>query len=211
MLTDPYDGPISGSFSNPLANLNAWCGNNPQPYLNSIVDVSAYAGQTVQFRFRLGTDTSANRPGWNIDDVVVQSCQAATPPSFTSVTATPSAINENNGITLTGTFTNPNPPGNHTLLVSWGDGLTETLPTLGPGVYAFNATHQYLDDNPTGTPADLNSINLTLSDSLGSNVVTTTNVTVSNVAPVVNAGTDQSVQVGTAVQAHRRVRRSWNA
>jgi len=75
LLTDPYDGSVSASFSNPLANLNAWCGNNPQPYLNSIVDVSAYAGQTVQFRFRLGTDTSANRPGWNIDDVVVQSCR----------------------------------------------------------------------------------------------------------------------------------------
>jgi hypothetical protein len=75
LLTDAYDGPISASFGNPLANLNAWCGNNPQPYLNSIVDVSAYAGQSVQFRFRLGTDSSVSRPGWNIDDVEVQSCR----------------------------------------------------------------------------------------------------------------------------------------
>lgn len=74
LLTDPYDGPISASFSNPLANLDAWCGTNPQPYLNSVVDVSSYAGQTVQFRLRLGTDTSVSRPGWDIDDVVVQSC-----------------------------------------------------------------------------------------------------------------------------------------
>jgi hypothetical protein len=74
LLTDPYDGPISASFSNPLANLNAWCGNNPQPYLNSIVDIAAYAGQTVQFRFRLGSDNSASREGWYIDDVVVQNC-----------------------------------------------------------------------------------------------------------------------------------------
>ena len=75
LLTDPYDGPIPIGFNNPLANLDAWCGNSPQPYLNSIVDVSAYAGQTVQFRFRLGSDSSVNRPGWNIDDVVVQSCR----------------------------------------------------------------------------------------------------------------------------------------
>lgn len=74
LLTDPYDGPISASYSNPLANLRAWCGD-PQDWLNSLVDVSAYAGQTVQFRFRLGTDNGVGREGWTIDDVVVQSCQ----------------------------------------------------------------------------------------------------------------------------------------
>jgi hypothetical protein len=73
LLTDPYDGIVSSSFGNPLAGLPAWCGD-PQPYLNSIVDLNAYAGSTVQFRFRLGTDTSVNHPGWDIDDVVVQSC-----------------------------------------------------------------------------------------------------------------------------------------
>jgi hypothetical protein len=40
------------------------------------VDVSAWAGETVQFRFRLGSDSSVSRTdGWNLDDVVVQSCQ----------------------------------------------------------------------------------------------------------------------------------------
>ncbi|HSM50641.1 MAG TPA: hypothetical protein VLA75_04495, partial [Thermoanaerobaculia bacterium] len=77
-LTDPYDGPVSTSFSNPLAGLDAWCGD-PQDWLNSIVDVDAYAGQTVQFRFRLGSDTSASREGWYIDDVKVQAC------SFTGI------------------------------------------------------------------------------------------------------------------------------
>lgn len=77
LQTDPYDGPISTSFGNPLAGLDAWCGNNPQPYLNSLVDITSYAGQTVQFRFRLGTDTSVSRPGWDIDDVAVNSCKPA--------------------------------------------------------------------------------------------------------------------------------------
>ncbi|MCZ7651068.1 MAG: immune inhibitor A [Thermoanaerobaculia bacterium] len=76
LLTDPYDGPVSTGYSNPLAGLAAWCGD-PQDWLNSIVDVDAYAGQTVQFRFRLGSDTIASREGWYIDDVKVQACSTA--------------------------------------------------------------------------------------------------------------------------------------
>ena len=87
LLTDPYDGPVSGSFSNPLAGRDAWCGD-PQLFLNSIMDVSSYAGQTVQFRFRLGTDTSVGRPdGWNIDDVMVQSCQTPTAVTLNGIDA----------------------------------------------------------------------------------------------------------------------------
>ena len=86
LLTDPYDGLVSGSFSNPLAGLEAWCGD-PQPYLNSIVDVSSYAGQTVQFRLRLGTDNSVSHPGWDVDDVVVQSCQVPTAVELSSMDA----------------------------------------------------------------------------------------------------------------------------
>ena len=73
MMTDPYDGPVSASFSNPLAGLDAWCGD-PQAWLRSVVDLDAYAGETVQFRFRLGTDSSVSHPGWDIDDIWVQSC-----------------------------------------------------------------------------------------------------------------------------------------
>jgi len=73
MQTDPYDGPISTSFSNPLAGEDAWCGD-PQDWLRSVVDLDTYAGQTARFRFRLATDTSAGRTGWVIDDVAVQAC-----------------------------------------------------------------------------------------------------------------------------------------
>ncbi|MGB4976024.1 MAG: M14 family zinc carboxypeptidase [Anaerolineae bacterium] len=76
LLTDPYNGPIGSG--NPLGTVNAWCGD-PQDWLNSIVDLNPYAGQTVKFRFRLGSDTSVGRPdGWNLDDVVVRSCQVET-------------------------------------------------------------------------------------------------------------------------------------
>lgn len=73
LQTDPYDGALNGS--NPLTGQNAWCGD-PQDWLNSIVDVSAWAGQTVRFRFRMTSDNSVGREGWYIDDVRVQACLA---------------------------------------------------------------------------------------------------------------------------------------
>jgi len=74
MLTDSYDGAVSTSYSNPIGGQNAWCGD-PQDWLNSIVDINAYAGQDVVFRFRLATDSSQNKEGWYIDDIKIQSCQ----------------------------------------------------------------------------------------------------------------------------------------
>ncbi|MFZ6027566.1 MAG: S8 family serine peptidase [Chloroflexota bacterium] len=76
LQTDPYDGPVSTSYSNPLGGLDAWCGD-PADWTESVVDLDAYAGQTVQFRYRLGTDSSTSREGWYVDDVVVQSCVPA--------------------------------------------------------------------------------------------------------------------------------------
>jgi hypothetical protein len=70
-----YTGAVSSSFSNPLAGLQGWCGS--VPYNNVVVDISAYAGQNAQFRFRLGSDTSVGAEGWYIDDFKVQGCSAS--------------------------------------------------------------------------------------------------------------------------------------
>ena len=87
--TDPYDGVIA-CCSNPLTGLEAWCGQ-PDPWTESGVNLDAYVGQTVQFRFRLGTDNGATASyGWDIDDVVVQSCVPAAP-DFT-LGATPGSV-----------------------------------------------------------------------------------------------------------------------
>ncbi len=76
MLTQPYTGPLGAG---PANGLQAWCGD-PAPWRRSIVDMSAFAGQTVQFRWRLSTDGSVGRAtGWHIDDIKVQSCAIADP------------------------------------------------------------------------------------------------------------------------------------
>jgi hypothetical protein len=73
ILADPYTGTVNaGTSQNPLAGLQAWC--NLQDWTKTIVDLADYAGETVQFRFRLGSDSSVGAEGWYIDDVRVQSC-----------------------------------------------------------------------------------------------------------------------------------------
>ncbi len=76
LLIGPYRGAVSASFGNPLAGLQAWCGVTT--YMQTVADISAYAGQSAQFRMRLGSDNSVSAPGWDVDDVVVQSCRAFT-------------------------------------------------------------------------------------------------------------------------------------
>jgi len=80
MLTDPYDGPTNG-----LDGLDGWCddlGAASTVWKKMVVDLDAYAGETVRFRFRLGSDSSVDREGWYIDDVKVQSCTVDGPPLF---------------------------------------------------------------------------------------------------------------------------------
>jgi hypothetical protein len=73
LLTDPYDGL---GDNGPPAGRRMWCGesNGIQPWQNSIVDLSAYDGQTVQFRFTALSDAATGANGWRIDDVKIASC-----------------------------------------------------------------------------------------------------------------------------------------
>jgi len=79
MLTDPYDNIIWNDTpgNNPITNdygaTDAWC-DPDEPFVQSVVDLDAWAGQTVQFAWRLGSDSAAGNDGWYIDDVVAQSC-----------------------------------------------------------------------------------------------------------------------------------------
>lgn len=135
LLTDPYDGTIASTVNNPLSGSQAWCGD-PQDWLNSVVDVSAYAGQTVRFRFRLGTDASLGREGWYIDDVKVQSCRPGTAPAFTSALPAPVRASASYSHTFTAT----------------GDPAPSFAITSGtlPSWLALNATTGVLSGTPPG-------------------------------------------------------------
>ena len=79
LLVGPYHGPVSSSFGNPLAGLNAWCGD-PQDWTRYVVSLDSFAGQSVSFRFRMASDSSVGRvpDGFYLDDVKVQGCATTT-------------------------------------------------------------------------------------------------------------------------------------
>ena len=106
------------------------------------------------------------------------------PPSISDLSIT-SPIDENSTATLSGTISDPDASDAFTLTVDWGDGSTPEVFGYPAGTTAFTETHPYLDDNPTGTPADVHLVTLSLTD--GINVVPdATSVTVNNVAPALS-------------------------
>lgn len=105
MLTQPYNGTIASGFQNPLAGSQAWC--HSRDWTRAVVNLDAYAGESLQLRFRLGTDNIVSHPGWYVDDVRVQGCTLAESagvtidPPDSEITAPPGEV-----VTHTFTITN---------------------------------------------------------------------------------------------------------
>lgn len=76
LLNDPYRGPVSTLYSNPIGGQPAWCDDPARNYADTLIDLSPYAGQTVRLRWRLATDSSVSREGWYVDDIRIQGCSA---------------------------------------------------------------------------------------------------------------------------------------
>ena len=88
LITDPYHGIVESAHDNPLSGQSAWCGD-PQDWINSVVRIDKFAGQTVRFRFRLGSDESLGDEGWYIDDVRVQACPVVIREAYLAVITRP--------------------------------------------------------------------------------------------------------------------------
>lgn len=70
-LVDPPGGLISAT-NNPLDSRTGWCGE--QPWIRTEVGLNGLEGETLMFRFRIGTDDSQGSDGWYVDDVQVGGC-----------------------------------------------------------------------------------------------------------------------------------------
>jgi len=94
-------------------------------------------------------------------------------------------INENGVATVSGTITDPSLLDTFTIVIDWGEGSPQTY-TYPAGTTLFSETHQYLDDDPTGTPSDVYTISASILDDDGGTDSDSTTITVNNVAPIIS-------------------------
>lgn len=97
-IRNGYSSAIDPDWDNPLAGRSAFTGYSLK-YQESQIDLAAFAGQTVQIRFRLGTDSLVSADGWYIDDVVVGSISTL---NNTAYVASGQASNEVRTLVLPG-------------------------------------------------------------------------------------------------------------
>jgi|GEM_PF-5974319 len=119
-------------------------------------------------------------------------------PQLSGVTATTS-INEDGTVTVSGSLSDVGTLDSFKLVINWGEGTPQTL-TLPVGTTMFSATHQYRDDNPTGTASDVYTIGLALTDDDTGAATASVTTTVRNVAPVITAHDNSNPQSNKAVE-----------
>jgi hypothetical protein len=66
-----YTSTIDSGYSNPLAGRQAWSGNSGGFITTTVNLPSATGGQTIQLKWRCGTDNGNGTSGWRIDTVTV--------------------------------------------------------------------------------------------------------------------------------------------
>ncbi|MEM1416907.1 MAG: M36 family metallopeptidase, partial [Myxococcota bacterium] len=85
-----YDGSLSNRAGNPLSNRRAFSGQNASYPEADAVELdfgTLLAGDTVQFRFRVGTDRATGASGWEIDDLAFSGVDAPVFPTYVADTS----------------------------------------------------------------------------------------------------------------------------
>jgi Zn-dependent metalloprotease len=68
-----YGGVVNSCCTNPLAGRTAFV-KSSYGYTGTRLDISSLAGQSVKFRFRIGSDFSVGSLGWLVDNVAIYRC-----------------------------------------------------------------------------------------------------------------------------------------
>jgi hypothetical protein len=123
--------------------------------------------------------------GSHSDELVVT--VANVDPVLSPLSISSAVINEDGTVTISGSFADTGIQDTHSVLIDWGgsEGTSAATVTQGTGGGSFTATHQYKDDDPTASLADLYTITATVTDDDGGSVSQTIDVAVNNVDPVI--------------------------
>ncbi len=127
-----YDGMISSDLGNPLGGRMAWSGNSGG-YIFTVVNLPPNVnGQTIQLRFRLGSDSGGSSTGvWRIDSMSFSGVCTTFPPP-TSPTPTPSPT-----VTPSATPT-PTPTSTPTPACAWTAAAAYPIPIMREAVASLD-------------------------------------------------------------------------
>ncbi len=180
VVTETFGGSASWSDS---ASTTLSVGSGTFSTSRTFLDDDPIGTSSDTFTVSIGIDdddfglASATSPTLTVENVA---------PVIGGLTVTP-MIDEDGTVSLSGDFTDVGVLDTHTVSVDWGDTTSSAAAvTQGAGSGTFAATHQYLDDDPTGTPQDTYTITVTVADDdLGTDSATVATL-VKNVAPVLS-------------------------
>ena len=88
-VANGYSQTISTLYGNPLSGRQAWSGNSGTFITTTVNLPPGAAGQSVQLRWRFGSDNSVGTVGWYVDTISLKDgyvCCADSPPVFQSIT-----------------------------------------------------------------------------------------------------------------------------
>ena len=78
-----YTTTLDSNYGNPLGGRAAFSGTS-HGMVGSLYDLSSFAGQSIRFRWRIGSDNQSNFTGWFVDDIKIYECILV--PNVSSIT-----------------------------------------------------------------------------------------------------------------------------
>ena len=73
MIKNGYNSTIDASNQTSISGKKAFTGNSNNQFINTVIDLSAFAGKKVKIRFLFASDRYSGAEGWYIDDIVLKS------------------------------------------------------------------------------------------------------------------------------------------
>ncbi|MDB6110516.1 MAG: hypothetical protein JWR69_2266, partial [Pedosphaera sp.] len=109
-----YTGSIDTNFGNPLAGRPAWSGSSGGFITTSVNLPAATSGQTIQLRWRCGSDNANGRTGWRVDSVAINNNGCLCCVTVTNAPVLPAqtnrTVNELSPLTVTNTASDADLP-----------------------------------------------------------------------------------------------------